>query len=289
MLTFQNLYDLYTTITKDSDAANVTQGKLLINNTQKQVCSMGDWTFLDDEWYNSSVTSQESYRLPHNYGRLISLYVLNGSTKYVPIEVPSIEEFDKLSATASNSSYPQYFTIFGDYIKFYPTAADTNWEIHLKYKKVAKEMTAADYSTGTVSVTQNTVALTGSGTTFSTAMVGRIIKLSDGLWYPIAAYGSATTLTLAKTYEGTTISGGTYTIGDCPLVPDGFQEMLLYPALEHYFMIKGEEQRSIFYKNLFDASLRMLQTRYLSKTTSQVIKRRGGFNNPNDYPTSLHE
>jgi hypothetical protein len=289
MLTFQNLYDTYSTITKDSTAANVTQGKLFINDTQKQVCAMGDWTFLDDEWYCASVASQEAYRLPHNCARLVSVYVLNGTTKYIPIEVPSIEEFSRLSAVSSTSSYPQYYTIYGDYIRFYPLPSSTSWNIYLQYKKIVPELSAADYSTGTISITTNTRTVTGSGTTFTSSMVGRYLKTSDGLWYEISAFSSTTSITLAKTYEGTTISGATYTIGEVPTIPDGFQTILLYPALEHYFMTKGEEQRAGVYKNLYETNLLMLKTRYQSRTTSQAIKRLGDFRNPNDYPTGLTE
>lgn len=291
MLTFYNLYQTYKTITKDDTAANVTLGKLLINDTQKNICGSGSFTFLNDVWYNPSITNQGTYRLPHNYrpSGLVSLYVINGTTKYIPIEEPSVENFDRLSSVVSYSSYPERFNIFGDYISYYPYPSDTNWEIYLKYKKQALEMSADDYTTGTISITQNTSLVTGSGTTFTSLMVGRFLKCPDGLWYEIAAYNSAISLTLAKTYEGVTFTGSTYTIGEIPIIPDGFQLMLIYPALEHYFMIKGEESRSIFYKNLYDADLRNLKSQFLSDSTQQVIRKSTDFKNPNDYPLNLHE
>jgi hypothetical protein len=250
---------------------------------------MGDFTFLDDQWYAASVANQEAYRLPHNYQRLISVYVMNGTTKYIPVEVPNKSKFDYLSAVSSTSSYPQYFNIFSDYIFFYPLPSDTSWGIYLNYKKTSKEMSADDYSTGTVSLTANSRTVTGSGTTFTSSMVGRFLKAPDGLWYEISGYTSATSITLAKTYEGSTVSGATYTIGELPIIPDGFQELLLYKPLMHYFMQKGEEQRSIFYKNLYEAGMKDLKSRFQSYTTSQVIERTGSFVDPNDYPLNLHE
>ncbi len=264
-------------------------GKLLINDAHKQVCNLGDWTFLDDEWYCASVASQEAYRLPHNYGKLISVYVLNGTTKYVPLEVPSNDEWARLTAVSSTSSYPQYFHIFGDYIFFYPLPSGTDWGVYLKYKKQAREMSADDYTTGTITATNNSRTITGAGTTFTSAMVGRFLKAPDGLWYEIATFSTTTSILLAKTYEGTTSTGATYTIGELPLIPDGFQEMLLYKPLEHYFMQKGEETRSAFYKRLYDEGLKLLKSRFLNYTTSQVIRRSGEFRNPNDWPEGLHE
>lgn len=292
MLTFQNLYETYRTITKDTSTSNVTLGKLLINDTHKNVCGLADFTFLDDEWYASSVASQESYRLPHNYqpNSLITIYVDNGGTKYFPEEISSTREFDFLSAVASSASYPQFYSIFSDYIKFYPTPSDTSWTIHLKYRKMPLEMTADNYTTGTVSITQNTRTLTGSGTTFTAAMEGRSIKLGDGLWYPIETYSSTTELLLGKSFEGTTISGGSYIIGELPIIPDGFQTMLLYPALEHYFMMTGEENRSAFYKGLYDRDVAQLKSRYTSRTSNQVFTQgRQHVINPNDYPLNLHQ
>jgi hypothetical protein len=290
MLTFENLHETFERLSKDNSTANVTFGKLMINDTQKNICGLADFTFLDDEWYCSSIDSQVAYRLPHNLvpGSVGNVYVINNSTKYFPTEIHSITDFDKLSSTSSLADSPEYYCIFNDCIYFYPYATDTSWEIHLKYRKKALEMTADDYTTGTVSVTQNTSVVTGSGTAFTAAMVGRWIKLSDGLWYEINLFSSATSLILTKTYEGATISGGSYVVGEIPIIPDGFQELLIYKPLEHYFMMTGEESRATFYKNLYDIGIRDLKSRFLSRSPNQVF-RQGNIEvkNPNDYPSGL--
>lgn len=69
------------------------------------------------------------------------------------------------------------------------------------------------YTTGTVAATQDSATITGSGTTFTSAMVGRLIIIStDDNWYEISAYVSATEITLASNYTGATVSGKTYKI-----------------------------------------------------------------------------
>ena len=290
MLTFNNIYSTYLKLTKDDSTANTTLGKLLINDTQKNVCGLADWTFLDDEWYTASVANQEVYRLPHNLigGSVGSVYVENDDVKYSPKEIHSVKEFDQLSADVTTSDFPQYYMIYNDCIYFYPEPADTSWEIHLKYRKMALEMTADDYSTGTVSITQNTSNLTGLLTTFTNAMEGRWIKMPDGLWYELKTYNGATSFTLTKTYEGETVTNGSYTIGECPIIPDGFQEILLYKPLEHYFMMTGEEKRSVFYKQLYDVGLRDLKSRFLSRSANQVfVQGELEVKNQNDYPTNL--
>ena len=67
------------------------------------------------------------------------------------------------------------------------------------------------YTTGTISVTNGSVNVTGSGTLFtSNNSNGRRIKIA-GVWYTVT-YVSATSLTLNTTYAGTTASGLSYTL-----------------------------------------------------------------------------
>lgn len=73
--------------------------------------------------------------------------------------------------------------------------------------------TVAPYETGTVTATNDSKTITGSGTTFTSAMVGRKFRVSgDNAYYRIAAYVSATEITLEVVYQGTTASGSTYSI-----------------------------------------------------------------------------
>ena len=69
------------------------------------------------------------------------------------------------------------------------------------------------YKTGTVSVTNGSTTVTGSGTNWiAGANVGEGFQGPDGEIYEITAIGSATSLTLASGYGGSTASGVTYAI-----------------------------------------------------------------------------
>ena len=73
--------------------------------------------------------------------------------------------------------------------------------------------TVAPYETGTVTATNNSKTITGSGTTFTSAMVGRKIRMSsENAYYRISAYVSATELTLEVVYQGTTGASKTFSI-----------------------------------------------------------------------------
>lgn len=73
--------------------------------------------------------------------------------------------------------------------------------------------TVAPYETGTVTVTNNSKTVTGSGTTFTTAMVGRKFRVQgQNAFYRIGAYVSATEVTLEVVFQGDTASAQTYSI-----------------------------------------------------------------------------
>jgi len=78
-------------------------------------------------------------------------------------------------------------------------------------------MIGTDYSTGTAAVAASTGVVTGSGTTFTAAMVGGIfVPSATGTSYLVTAYSSGTSITIKDldgvAYTGGVISGAAYTI-----------------------------------------------------------------------------
>lgn len=75
--------------------------------------------------------------------------------------------------------------------------------------------TNADYSTGTITVTNGSATIAGSGTSWATttnAEVGEYIQLPDSKWYRITAIATNTSLTIELGYQGSTLSGQSYII-----------------------------------------------------------------------------
>jgi hypothetical protein len=78
-----------------------------------------------------------------------------------------------------------------------------------------------DYTTGTVTIAATTGAVTGDGTTFTAAMVGKPFKaLGHSVWYRVKSYASATSIVIEDDLDDTTSaytggainSGATYTV-----------------------------------------------------------------------------
>jgi len=69
------------------------------------------------------------------------------------------------------------------------------------------------YKAGTVSVTQNSNAVIGSGTAFiANSRVGDGFRGPDGRWYEVTNIASNTALSISPNYEGPTAAGGFYSI-----------------------------------------------------------------------------
>lgn len=75
--------------------------------------------------------------------------------------------------------------------------------------------TNANYSTGTISVTNGDATITGSSTVWNTATnaaIGEYMKLPDGKWYKIISINSNTSLEIEVNYQGVTLSTQSYLI-----------------------------------------------------------------------------
>jgi hypothetical protein len=86
----------------------------------------------------------------------------------------------------------------------------TNWA---GLRAEAEFVIPSTYNTGTVTVTQNSAAVVGSGTTWTSSMIGRqFFTGGNGPFYTITDVPSSTSLTLDRTYAAETSAGSTYDI-----------------------------------------------------------------------------
>lgn len=112
-----------------------------------------------------------------------------------------------LKSTGSNATRTKEAVNEFLFLDFLPLL---DWDFLLKDDALA---TVNEYTTGTISLTQGSATVTGSGTTFTSAMVGRrILPSGSTRSYKITAYSSSTSITIESVYEGSTISGVSYSI-----------------------------------------------------------------------------
>ncbi len=84
--------------------------------------------------------------------------------------------------------------------------------IYSQLRYIGKRDTTNNYTTGTVTVTQTSNAVVGSGTTFDAGMVGKRFRITgEDTFYTVATFTDATHITLSTNYTGSTGSKN-YTI-----------------------------------------------------------------------------
>lgn len=255
MKSYTALRNLYGAFTQNTSTDNLALGDQLINDEHRRLLRKAPW-LLEGTWYDTTVASQQFYTLPPDYGKLINATVTIGSFSYTPQEVPSRDFWDKLNLnTVIKSNIPQWRYIYNKQLGLWPTPSangSTN-NIAFNYQKRIKDLNAADYTTGTVSISNASLTVTGTAT-FTAAMVGRYIRVDESAggdeeWYEISGYTNATTLTLKQPYQGATVSGATYTIGQMPLLPEEYQDIPVYFAASVYWQTRDEQRYQQFLDN----------------------------------------
>lgn len=270
MLTWTQLNQTYQDYT-DSSAENVTIGEQSNNDSIRTICNLqgGKLRFLEATKDMLTVANQESYQIPNGFRKLIDLYVYSGSgsssdTIYAPEMVFDPTKWKLIKQYRLGTSDVPYFTyVENTSYKIQPIPSTSGNLITLRGRLKVRDLSIADYTTGTiVSVANAGTAVVGSGTTWTEDMVGRYIQITettaanggDNFWYQIGGWTDATHITLLTPYEGTSISAGsaTYTIGQVPVVPEAYQMAIVYRSVALYWENKEEVNKAKVYWLKYD-------------------------------------
>ncbi len=245
--------------------------------------------------------------MPPNYSKLKDLTITVGNLKWTLDEIRTREEWDKVNVFPYYADIPKNFFIYpggdkGGLIGIWPIPSTTGNIITFNYKFRVSDLSIADVvGTGgiTASVNNGGIVVTGSGTSWTLTtnpqLESRWIQFAptsssatsgDNLWYQIASVDSATQLTLYQPYQGTTITSSiTYTIGQMPILPEDFQDMLFLKALVYYFTsIKKDEERRVGFEEEYKRKLALLNEYSGSNTVQVNLSRHINMRNPNLYP-----
>lgn len=288
MLTFQEIYEAVQSQTEDTGTDSLVVIKQAINQGMDKFGAI-----LNREWRNveatfSLVASQQFYQVPEDCIRVKSIVVTIGSRKYPLIEVPDEQSWNRInvSSATQTSNIPSHFYAKGkDRIGIYPVpsasvASAGTWS----YEPRMNKMSVANYTTGTVTLTNASASVTGSGTTFTSAMVGRhlfptTLDAHGGIGYKILTYTSATVITLENTYAGASVnaSGVNFVIGEVPDIPSEYHESLIDYGCYRYYMRRRDYRSARDLKRAFQNDIDECMANYGSMTSSQYVRAiRGG-------------
>lgn len=268
---------------KNTSTAGLSDGDNVANNLYRHICAMKDWPFLEKQRTVTTTASTQFTTLPYDCDQVreISVIPVSQTIRYTPQLSPSKQHWDELNLVPFTSDIPQWYFIYQGQVGLWPTPASTGNTIYVNQKTRVIDLSIADYTTGSISaVTSGSTTVTGSGTAWTSQMVGRYIQIAysntantgDGIWYEISAVSSATSLTLTRAYGSTTITAGSasYTIGQMPLLPEAFHDTPWKGAASQYWK-KEMDERGASFQTDYDRDLSDLIRTYSSATTSMVI------------------
>jgi hypothetical protein len=268
-----------------------------MNMAEKRIMSARDWLFLWKQYTLTTTAGTQSYVIPAYTNKPQGLYVTVGSYRYVPKEITNREEWDKLNEVVISSDIVSHYFFYDGAINLYPTPATSSNVITFNGRRIAKDLSIADFTTGTITTATNgSTAIVGSGTSWTVQMAGRWIRITDssvantgdGYWYEIASVGSSTTLTLVRKYGGTSIAAGsaTYTMGQVSLIPEPHDMLPIYEALKVYYTsVDPSTSKSELYAKMYIEGYDQLVRDWGSKVNVVLDDGNVGneINNPNLY------
>lgn len=158
---------------------------------------------------------------------------------------------------------------------------------------------------GTANFTVNNISqsavITGSTTSWITnylTSAGSVLNLNlwiritapagDNNWYQISSISSNTSLTLMNPYQGETVTGASYTIGQMPLLLEDFHDIPVYKPLITYFStIQPNEAKASEFKQLRKEGIERLDKYCGTKSLNVNLGRPRSGPNPNLYSQSF--
>jgi len=283
---------------------SVTQSVTFSNNDVRQVTFInGSVTITWVGGLSSNATADivtqgaMGYFLPALYSKMKTISVTLGTNgiKYTPTEILTRKEWDLVTQLPYASDIPNYYFIYDGYVNLFPIPSSTGNLITMNYKFRTPDLALADYSTGTITATTGSQAITGAGTSWLTAFLPSAgtaenlnlwIKfnapLGDGNWYQISSIASATALTLVQPYQGTTSANITFTIGQMPLLLEDFHDLLVYRPLSIYYSsINSDPTRASEFKTLYNDGIERLDDYSGSKSVNVDLGEQPQLVNPN--------
>lgn len=289
---------LIQSLANSSDSGVLTTLDTLMNESDRTILSRKDWWFLERSFTSTSTLSQSSLDIQTPVKKILTVTVTSGSYTYPVEQINSRSEWDYLNQSNSlTSTYPQYFFFFNNQILFYPKIASANETITISFIKRQKDLSIADYTSGTITTaTNNDGTIVGSSTSWTAKMAGRFIRITDsntantgdGEWYEIKSITDGTNLELYGVYSGISISGGSaaYTLAQCSELPEEYQLLPVFDTLSTYFTsFVRDFSVADRYKQKTDELMNQMLTDHSKRTTNITVNTRKKITrNPNYYP-----
>lgn len=274
-ITFQDQYQIAQEISGLNDATSLIKFKRDINTGGSMFLAALGREYNRHSRTTDMVEDQQYYQMPEDAQKLKEIIVNTGGW-FPPLEqIPDEFAWRQMNMFATSGLPTHYFIRGNSEVGIYPIPSETVTDgIELVFSPKHVQLTEADTTTGTVTVTLGSTTVTHSGTGFTPTMEGQWFQTTDGTderWYRIASYTNSSTVVLENFYQGPSGSGKTYRIGQVMDLPEEFLEAPADYAMYRHFLKRGTVQKANEFKQLFQGALDSAKDTYGNTTDTQVI------------------
>lgn len=227
-------------LSQNTSTENLVLFDQLINDSHRR--------FLEKYFFNETSTTittksqQQFYDLPFDYSKLKTGTLTIGTLKWNPNEILTRKEWDSLNVFPYYADIPNNFFIYNNKFGLFPIPSTTGNVIGFNYKKRVVDLTFADYATGTVSATNNSVTITGATTGFLANYIPALPTLLTN-----AATSTNSALNAYTYANGTLGVGATLTFTSAGTLTIGGQSVVLNDIV----LVKDETGTSAAYNGLY--------------------------------------
>lgn len=213
----------------------------------------------------STNTNTQIYPFPPGLVTIEGGYITVGSVNYPLQPINSRYNIELLNAIQIQASaLPQFYFVEQDSFQIWPIP-QTAYTGKIYYHFRDRNLSIADFTGGTIALTTGSNIITGTGVTFTPAMVGRWFTVTDptvpgqGYWFRVTGYTDATHLTMGANdatpmnWSFANTSGTSlYTIGETPELPEEMHVILAWgTAADYYGSLQKDKDAFTWYNNMF--------------------------------------
>lgn len=278
MISFQQSWEKAQTISGDFTDTTLIQLKQDINIGYQRFNAAIARYFTRKQQFTDLVAGQQYYQIPVDAIRVsIVTNTLPNGYIYPVEECRSEKEWREMNIVHYTSNYASFYFILGsDQIGLWPIPAqDVSQGLRFVYQPQDVFLTKDNYITGTVSINNGSVTVTGVGTSWNAAnakgMYFQTTDNTDGNWYEVLSVDSTTQLTLKTPYVGSSVSGTTYQLGQTFIFPGEYDDVPVDYALSRFYESRNSPERAQYHLNKYQQAVDDAVGRYASSSTSNVI------------------
>jgi hypothetical protein len=279
MLTFEQIGDEVAAQVEDDSATTRTLIDRAINQGMQKFGAILNREWRNDEVIFSTVANQQYYQMPESGIRVKTIVITIGGVAYPLIEISDRDTWNELNRRTETSDVPEFYHVKGaDQFGIWPTPSSSTSDAgRLMFEARMRRMSQNDYTTGTISVTNSSVAIVGAGTTFTAQMVGRTLLIEDagdqdGIGYKVSAFTDTTNFSVENKYGGLSGSGKSYRIGEVPDLPEEYHESLVDYGCYRVYRRRRDRGLAADAKAAFDESIAQCEASYSSMSASQYSR-----------------